>query len=170
MEDLEEEGIDYRADVPVGMMVETPSAALQCDAYASEVDFFSIGTNDLIQYTLAVDRGNEKVASLFMPAHPAVLRLIKEVIRAGQRYGITVSLCGEMAGDPQFTMLLLGLGLRTFSCAPPAIPEIKKIIRSVTMEQALQVARRVMSFDSDKEITNFLRVETRRVLPGALTE
>jgi phosphotransferase system enzyme I (PtsI) len=170
MEDLEEEGIDYRADVPVGMMVETPSAALQCDAYASEVDFFSIGTNDLIQYTLAVDRGNERVASLFMPAHPAVLRLIKEVIRAGQRYGITVSLCGEMAGDPQFTMLLLGLGLRTFSAAPPAIPEVKKIIRSVTMEQALQVARRVMSFDSDKEITNFLRVETRRILPGALTE
>jgi phosphotransferase system enzyme I (PtsI) len=170
MEDLEEEGIDYRADVPVGMMVETPSAALQCDAYASEVDFFSIGTNDLIQYTLAVDRGNERVASLFMPAHPAVLRLIKEVIRAGQRYGITVSLCGEMAGDPQFTMLLLGLGLRTFSAAPPAIPEVKKIIRSITMEQALQVARRVMSFDSDKEIINFLRVETRRVLPGALTE
>ncbi len=167
IEDLEEEDIPHRADMPIGMMVETPSAALQCEAFAKEVDFFSIGTNDLVQYTLAVDRGNEKVASLFTAAHPAVLMLIKEIIRTGQRYDVPVSLCGEMAGDPQFTLLLLGLGLRTFSVAPPAIPEIKKVIRSVTMEQALQVARRVMSFDSDMEVTNYLRVETRRILPEA---
>ncbi len=167
IEDLEEEGIDHRNDLPTGMMVETPSAALQCEAFAQEVDFFSVGTNDLIQYTLAVDRANERVASLFTAAHPSVLMLLKEVIRAGQRYDVPVSCCGEMAGDPQFTLLLLGLGLRIFSCAPPAIPNVKKIIRSVTLEQALQVARRVMSFDSDKEITNFLRVETRRVLPEA---
>jgi phosphotransferase system enzyme I (PtsI) len=167
IEDLEEEDIPHRADMPIGMMVETPSAALQCEAFAKEVDFFSIGTNDLVQYTLAVDRGNEKVASLFTAAHPAVLMLIKEILRTGQRYDVPVSLCGEMAGDPQFTLLLLGLGLRTFSVAPPAIPEIKKVIRSVTMEQALQVARRVMSFDSDKEVINYLRVETRRILPEA---
>ena len=165
MEDLEEEGIDHRTDVQIGMMVETPAAALQIHAYAKEVDFFSIGTNDLVQYTLAVDRGNEKVASLFTVAHPAVLRLIKDVIRAGQRYDVAVSLCGEMAGDPEYTLLLLGMGLRVFSCSPPAIPEIKKVIRSVTMEQALRVARRVLSFDSDKEVVNFLRVETRKVLP-----
>ena len=167
MEDLEEEDIEHRTDVPIGMMVETPSAALQVNAYAKEVDFFSIGTNDLVQYTLAVDRGNEKVASLFTVAHPAVLRLIKDVIRAGQRYDVAVSLCGEMAGDPEYTLLLLGMGLRVFSCSPPAIPEIKKVIRSVTMEQALRVARRVLSFDSDKEVINFLRVETRKVLPEA---
>lgn len=170
IEDLEEEGIDHRADIPVGMMVETPSAALQCDAFAREVDFFSVGTNDLVQYTLAVDRGNEKVASLFSTANPAVLRLIKDVIRTGQRHDVPVSICGEMAGDPQFTLLLLGLGLKTFSCAPPAIPEIKKIIRSVTMEQAMYVARRVMSFDNDKEILNFLRAETRKLLPQAYSD
>ncbi len=166
-EDLEEEGIEHRNDLPTGMMVETPSAALQCEAFAKEVDFFSVGTNDLIQYTLAVDRGNERVAPLFTAAHPSVLRLLKEVIRTGQQYDVPVSCCGEMAGDPHYTLLLLGLGLRVFSCAPPAIPEVKKVIRSATMEQALQVARRVMSFDSDKETVNYLRVETRRIIPEA---
>jgi phosphotransferase system enzyme I (PtsI) len=167
IEDLEEEGIEHRGDLPIGMMVETPSAALQCEAFAKEVDFFSIGTNDLVQYTLAVDRGNENVAPLFTAAHPAVLMLIKGILRTGQRYDVPVSLCGEMAGDPLYTLLLLGLGLRTFSVSPPVIPEIKKVIRSATMEQALQVARRVMSFDSDKEVINYLRVETRRILPEA---
>ncbi len=170
MEDLEEENIDFCRDIPVGMMVETPSAALQADAFAKEVDFFSIGTNDLVQYTLAVDRGNEKVASLFSEAHPAVLRLIKEVIRTGQRQGVPVSLCGEMGGDPLYTMLLLGLGLRTFSCSPPVIPEVKKVIRSVTMEHARQVARRVMGFDSDRETVNFLRAELRKVMPEGLMD
>ncbi len=170
IEDLEEEGIDHCSDIPIGIMMETPSACLQAEAYALEVDFFSIGTNDLVQYTLAVDRGNERVASLFTPAHPSVLRLIKEVIRAGQRHDLSVSLCGEMAGDPQFTLLLLGLGLRTFSCTPPAIPEIKKMVRSVTLEQANEVARRVMTFDTDKEIINYLRAETRKVLPEAYAD
>jgi len=168
-EDLEEEGIDHHRDLPIGMMIETPSAALQCIAFAQEVDFFSLGTNDLIQYTLAVDRANERVAQLFTAAHPAVLGLIKDVIRAGQRYDVPVSLCGEMGGDVVYTMLLLGLGLKTFSCSPPAIPEIKKMIRSVTMEQAAKVARRVMTFDNDQEILNFLRVATREVLPEAYT-
>ncbi len=170
IEDLEEEGIEHRNDVPIGMMVEAPSAALQCGSFAQEVDFFSIGTNDLIQYTLAVDRGNERVASLFSAAHPAVLKLIKDIIRAGQRYDVPVSLCGEMAGDPQFTLLLLGMGLRVFSCAPPAVPEIKKVIRSVTLKQAMEVARRVMSFDSDNETINFLRAETRELLPEVYLE
>ncbi|MBT3198751.1 MAG: phosphoenolpyruvate--protein phosphotransferase [Phycisphaerales bacterium] len=168
-EDLEEDGIEHRHDIPLGMMIETPSAALQCNAFAQEVDFFSIGTNDLIQYTLAVDRANEKVAPLFTAAHPAILRLIKEVIRAGQRYEVPVSLCGEMGGDVVFTMLLMGLGVTTFSCTPPAIPEIKQLIRSVTMEQAAKVARRVMTFDGDQEILNYIRVATRKVLPDAYT-
>jgi len=170
MEDLEEEDIEYRRDISIGMMVETPSAALMVDVFAREVDFFSIGTNDLVQYTLAVDRGNERVAALFSVANPAVLRLIKEVIRAGQRYDVPVSLCGEMAGDPRFTLLLLGLGLRIFSCAPPAIPEIKKIIRSVTIEHAFRVAQKVMSFHSDIETLNYLRAETRKVLPEAYAD
>ena len=170
IEDLEEEGVEHCPDIPVGIMMETPAACLQADAYALEVDFFSLGTNDLVQYTLAVDRGNERVASLYSPVHPSVLRLIKDVIRAGQRHDVPVSLCGEMAGDPQYTLLLLGLGLRTFSCAVPSIPEIKKVIRSVTLEQANEVARRVMTFDSDKETINYLRAETRRVLPEAYAD
>ncbi len=167
VEDLEDEGIEFQHDVPIGIMVEVPSAALMADAFAKEVDFFSIGTNDLTQYTLAVDRGNERVAALFSSAHPAVLRLIKEVIRAGQRHDVSVSLCGEMAGDPEYALLLLGLGLRIFSLAPPALPEIKKIIRSVTMEHAMQVARKVMTFDSDKQVLSYLRDQTRQIIPEA---
>ncbi|MCL2700876.1 MAG: phosphoenolpyruvate--protein phosphotransferase [Phycisphaerae bacterium] len=170
IEDLEEEGVECAPDLPVGIMVETPSAALQCYAFAQEVDFFSIGTNDLIQYTLAVDRGNERVASLFTGANPAVLRLLQEIIRAGQRYDIPVSMCGELAGDPKYTVLLLGLGLRTFSVTPSAIPEIKKIIRGVTMERALAVANRVMKLDSEAEINNYLRMEMHKLLPEAYTD
>ena len=170
IEDLEEEGIEHMPDIPIGIMMETPAACLQADAYALEVDYFSLGTNDLVQYTLAVDRGNERVASLFSPAHPSVLRLIKEVIRSGSRHDVSVTLCGEMAGDPLYTMLLLGLGLRSFSSSPPTIPEIKKVIRSVTLERANEVARRVMTFDSDKEVINYLRAETRKVLPEAYAD
>ena len=167
MEDLEEEGISVRSDVPVGMMVEVPSAALQCNQFAEEVDFFSIGTNDLIQYTLAVDRANERVAPLFTAGHPAVLRLVKEVIRAGQRHDVGVSLCGEMGSQLEYVLLLLGMGLRAFSVAPPTIPEMKKLIRSVTIEHARQVARRVTGFDSDTQIFSYLRDQVRQVLPEA---
>ncbi len=165
MEDLEDEGVEVRMDMPIGMMVEVPSAALQCHQLAEEVDFFSIGTNDLIQYTLAVDRANERVAALFSAAHPAVLRLIKEVIRAGQRNDVGVSLCGEMASQPEFTLLLIGMGLRTFSVAPPAIPEVKQLVRSITLQQARDVARHVMSFDSDKQTITYLRDQLRQILP-----
>jgi len=168
IEDLEEEGLEVRSDVPVGIMVEVPSAALQCDILAEEVDFFSIGTNDLVQYTLAVDRGNERVASLFTPAHPAVLWLIKRVIRAGRNNDVGVSLCGEMASQPEFALLLLGMGLKTFSIAPPAIPEIKRLIRSCTMKHARKVASDVLKFDSDKQVVRYLRNQVRQVLPDAL--
>lgn len=167
MEDLEEEGIEIRSDVPVGMMMEVPSAALQANQFAREVDFFSIGTNDLIQYTLAVDRTNERVAPLFSAAHPAVLRLIKDIIRAGQRHDVGVTLCGEMGSDPEYILLLLGLGLRTLSVAPPIIPELKKAIRSITIEHARLVARHVATFDTDKQIVSYLRNQIRQVMPEA---
>jgi phosphotransferase system enzyme I (PtsI) len=167
MEDLEDEGIEFRREIPIGMMIEVPSAALMADSFAKEVNFFSIGTNDLIQYTLAVDRTNEKVAGLFCPAHPAVLKLVRDVIRIGQRHNISVSVCGEMAGEPLYTLLLLGLGLTLFSMNGPDIPEVKKIIRSTSMEHARQVARRVMSFDSERQVMHFLREETRKLVPEA---
>jgi phosphotransferase system enzyme I (PtsI) len=167
MEDLEDEGIEFRRDIPIGMMIEVPSAALMADSFAKEVNFFSIGTNDLIQYTLAVDRTNEKVAGLFCPAHPSVLKLVRDVIRIGQRHNISVSVCGEMAGEPLYTLLLLGLGLTLFSMNGPDIPEVKKIIRSTTLEHAKQVARRVMSFDSERQVMHFLREETRKLVPEA---
>jgi phosphoenolpyruvate-protein phosphotransferase (PTS system enzyme I) len=167
MEELEDEGIPFKRDLPVGMMVEVPSAALMANNFAREVAFFSIGTNDLIQYTLAVDRTNEKVAGLFTPAHPAVLALIRDVIRAANRHGISVSVCGEMAGEPIYTLLLLGLGLNNFSMNGPDVPEVKKIIRSTTAEHARQVARKVLSFDSERQVSHYLREETRKIIPEA---
>jgi phosphotransferase system enzyme I (PtsI) len=167
MEEMEDEGQTFRRDIPIGIMIEVPSAALMANNFAKEVNFFSIGTNDLIQYTLAVDRTNEKVAGLFCPAHPAVLTLIREVIRAGSRNSIGVSVCGEMAGEPLYTLLLLGLGLTTFSMNGPDIPEVKKIIRSTTVEHARNVARKVMSFDSERQVMHYLREETRKIIPEA---
>ncbi|HVT88864.1 MAG TPA: phosphoenolpyruvate--protein phosphotransferase [Tepidisphaeraceae bacterium] len=167
MEELEDEKIEFRRDIPLGIMIEVPSAALMAGNFAKEVNFFSIGTNDLVQYTLAVDRTNERVAGLFCPAHPAVLALVRDVIRAGAKQRISVSVCGEIAGEPLYTLLLLGLGLTTFSMSAPAVPEIKKIIRSTTFEHARYVARRVMSFDSERQIMNYLREETRKIVPEA---
>ncbi len=167
MDELDEEGVSFRREIPVGIMIEVPSAALMADQFAKEVNFFSIGTNDLIQYTLAVDRTNEKVAGLYCPAHPAVLKLIRDTIRAAARNSISCSVCGEMAGDPLYTLLLLGLGLNAFSMNGPDIPEVKQIIRSTTLEHAKQVARRVMSFDSERQVMHFLREETRKIIPEA---
>jgi phosphoenolpyruvate-protein phosphotransferase (PTS system enzyme I) len=167
MEDLAEDGIPYDADLEVGMMVEVPSAALMADDFAREVDFFSIGTNDLVQYTLAVDRTNERVASLFNPAHPAVVRLIKEVSRVGRRRNVPVSCCGEAAGDSDFAVLLLGLGLRTLSVNAASIPQLKRMVRSVTIQQCERIARRALSFDSDISVAAFLRDQTRKIIPEA---
>lgn len=134
------EGADVGRLPPVGVMVEIPSAALIADILVDEVDFFSIGSNDLIQYALAVDRGNERVAHLYQPAHPALLRLIGEVVRVAAEARKDVSLCGEMAGDVLYTVLLVGIGLRELSLAPRAIPEIKKAIRSITVEESREAA------------------------------
>jgi len=167
MEELDEDGIPYNPYLPVGIMIEVPSTALMAATYAKECDFFSIGTNDLIQYTLAVDRGNQRVASLYTGAHPAVLALIRNVIRVGNRANISVSLCGELGGDIEFTILLVGMGLRTISITPHSIPEIKKVIRSIDMAEAQKVARRVMSFEHAQQIISYLKEETRKVIPEA---
>ncbi|MEM9418438.1 MAG: phosphoenolpyruvate--protein phosphotransferase [Planctomycetota bacterium] len=166
-EDLEDQDIRFAENIPVGMMIEVPSAALQAKTFSKEVDFFSIGTNDLIQYTVAVDRANERIANLYSAAHPAVLQLLKDVIRAADRSDTDVSLCGEMAGQPEFIMLLLGLGLRNFSMTPPAIPEVKRLIRSVSLDQCRRVARKAVGFDSDREVLNYLRDEANKVMPKA---
>jgi phosphoenolpyruvate-protein phosphotransferase (PTS system enzyme I) len=167
MEDLDEESIPYNRDVPVGIMIETPSAALTAYVLAREVDFFSIGTNDLTQYTLAVDRSNELVSTLYSPADPAVLRLVRTVIQDAHKAQIELSLCGEMASEPEYIMLLLGLGVRTMSLSPPMIPEIKQIVRSVTLEDCNKVARKVLSMSTERHISSYLRNAAREILPEA---
>lgn len=134
--ELRREGRAFNEHVPVGIMVETPAAALIADLLAQEVEFFSLGTNDLIQYTLAVDRTNPKVRNLYNAYHPAVIRLIAHVIEVGETRGVEVGMCGEMAGDPEATELLLGLGLKEFSMAPSSIPHIKQLIGQASREEA----------------------------------
>lgn len=165
MEDLDEYGVPYNAQIPVGIMIETPSSALMAGLLAAESDFFSIGTNDLIQYTLAVDRANEHVSTMFSAAEPAVLHLIRSVVHDAYKAGIGLSVCGEMASEPEYVMLLLGMGVRTLSMAPPLILEVKKIICSVTIEECNLLARKVAAMDSQRQIKNLLRDAAGRILP-----
>jgi len=167
MEDLDEESITYNRDVDVGIMIETPSAALMAHTLARDVDFFSIGTNDLTQYTLAVDRGNELVSTLYSAADPAVLRLIRTVIQDAYKAQIDVAVCGEVASEPEYIMLLLGLGIRTISLTPPMLPEIKQIIRSVAIEDCNTVARKILGMNSERQISRYLRDAARNILPEA---
>jgi phosphotransferase system enzyme I (PtsI) len=168
-EDLEEEGIPFNRKMPVGTMIEVPSAAIMAEELAKEVNFFSIGTNDLVQYTLAADRNNETVASLYSPGDPAVLRLIEMVVKAAQRHKIEVSVCGEMSGDPIYTMLLIGLGLRQLSVTPQNVPEIKKMIRSVSIDEAKEIAQEAMRHETARDVNNYLREQTRRILPEVVS-
>ncbi len=167
MEDLDEESAAYNRDIQIGIMIETPSAALMASTLARDVNFFSIGTNDLVQYTLAVDRGNELVSTLYSSADPAVLRLIRTVIQDAHKAQIDISVCGEMASDPEYIMLLLGMGVRTLSLAHPMIPEIKQIIRSVTIEDCNNMVRKILAMNSERQISNYLRDATRKILPEA---
>jgi phosphotransferase system enzyme I (PtsI) len=167
MEDLDEESLPYNRDIKIGIMIETPSAALTAFTLARNVDFFSIGTNDLTQYTLAVDRSNELVSTLYSPADPAVLRLIRTVIQDAHKARIDLSLCGEMASEPEYIMLLLGLGVKTLSLSPPMIPEIKQVIRSVDIRDCNKVARKVLSMNSERHISSYLRSAVREILPEA---
>lgn len=154
--DLISEGIPVGDDIEIGVMIEVPSAVIIADELAKEVDFFSIGTNDLIQYALAIDRINERVTYLYEPLHPAVLRLIKQVIDAGHRMGIRVAMCGEMAGEPSYIMILLGLEIDELSMNPLAIPRVKRVIQESTLEESKALLNKVMTFSSAAVIREFV--------------
>ena len=155
-DNLLSKGIPIGEDLELGIMIEVPSAVMVADELAKEVDFFSIGTNDLIQYTLAIDRINESVSYLYKPLHPAVLRLIKHVVDAGHKEGIRVAMCGEMAGEPAYTAILLGLGLDELSITSIAIPCVKKIIRNSTFRESKELLNKVITFSTAAEIEKFV--------------
>ncbi len=156
MAELEAEGLEYRRDLPLGVMIEVPSAAVIADVLAREVDFFSIGTNDLIQYSLAVDRNNEHVADLYQPAHPAILRMLRFVICSAAEAGIEVGLCGEMAADPRYAALLIGLGLRRLSVTPRSVPALKQRIRGLAAEALAELAERCLELGTAAEVEDLL--------------
>ncbi|MDD5561936.1 MAG: phosphoenolpyruvate--protein phosphotransferase [Candidatus Omnitrophica bacterium] len=163
-DELRQKGLDFDDKLPVGVMIEVPSAAMTADILAREADFFSIGTNDLIQYCLAVDRGNEKVAYLYEPAHPAVLRLIKQVIEAAHQAKIKVAMCGEMAGEPSLALILLGLGLDEFSVPPQVIPELKFIIRAIGFKTAQEFTKEAMKLSTGTQVEEFAKKKLTEVL------
>jgi phosphoenolpyruvate-protein phosphotransferase (PTS system enzyme I) len=165
---LEDEGVPFNAGYKVGVMIETPAAALTAAELARYADFFSIGTNDLVQYTLAVDRGNARLAALYNPFHPAVVRLMERTARAGRDAGIEVSVCGEMAANPLGVFLLLGLGINAISVAPSALPEVKKVVRSVPAVDAREAVSRALRAATPEEVITTLKVEISRFLDLSL--
>src|SRR4029078_6315327 len=165
MEDLEDEKVAFNPRVKVGMMVEVPSAALMADEFGREVDFFSIGTNDLIQYTLAVDRANPAVANLYSSADPSILRLVEGVVRAAEKYNLPVSVCGQMSSDPIYIPLLVGMGLRELSVTPQSIPEVKQAVRSLTVPQARDIAEHAQTLEVARDVENYLRGELKKLCP-----
>ncbi len=155
-QELRDEGISFDENIRIGIMIEVPSAALTCDILAKKVDFFSIGTNDLVQYTIAVDRGNENIAYLYKYFHPAVLRLLKMVIDNAHSAGIPVAMCGEMAGDPLASVVLLGMGLDSFSMSSGVIPAVKEVLRSVSLNEAEELVEKIMQMSSTQLIENYV--------------
>ena len=151
-EDLQRRGLHYNPTLPVGGMIEVPAAALSADWFAAHLDFLSIGTNDLIQYTLAIDRIDDEVNYLSDPLPPAVLRLLQMVIQAGRRHATPVAMCGEMAGDPRYTRLLLGLGLREFSMQPALLPKVKSLILESDCERLAEQVEAILSCHEAGEI------------------
>lgn len=169
MEELREEKIPFRGDIKIGMMVEVPSAVIMLDHFAEYADFFSIGTNDLVQYTMAVDRGNRLVNSLFCAEDPAVLRLIRRTIAVSGRKEIPVSLCGQMGGNPLSLVLLLGLGLRNVSCAPSSVPRIKQICHYVTIDDCRAIAYKAIRFSHAADVRDYVKSKLREIAPELFT-
>lgn len=160
MKELDEERIDYNKDIQIGIMVEIPAAAVTADIIIPQVSFFSIGTNDLCQYTLAVDRMNQNISYLYDPYHPAILRLVKNCIQASHsEVGKFTGMCGEFAGDPYATLLLMGLGLDEFSMSASSIPQVKKIVRSVTYQQAQDIANHALTLTTGAEVQAYVKEE-----------
>ena len=155
-QEIRAEGIPFDKNIRIGIMIEVPSAALTSDILAKKVDFFSIGTNDLVQYTIAVDRGNENIAYLYKYFHPAVLRLIKMVIDNAHSAGIPIAMCGEMAGDPLASVVLLGMGLDSFSMSSGVIPAVKEVLRSVRLSEAEELVEKIMQMSSTQLIENYV--------------
>jgi len=149
-------------------MIETPSAVAVADQFAREVAFFSIGTNDLIQYTMAVDRGNSKIAHLYQHLHPSIVRMLRLTVGAARRRNVHVSICGEMAGDPLSVPILIGLGIDEFSVSPNMIPEVKRIIRSVTFDECRTLVRTVSRFRTTAEIESEIEAFLKSHVPSAL--
>jgi phosphotransferase system enzyme I (PtsI) len=164
-EDLEEEGADFDRNIKIGMMVEVPSAVMMMDRFVEEVDFFSIGTNDLIQYVLAVDRSNKDVANLYTASDPSILRMINMAVGTALEHEVPISMCGQMCGSPLYTMLLLGMGLRSLSVTPAAIPEIKQVCRRVTLTDCKRVSDRALQLESARDVKTYLKEELSKALP-----
>ena len=156
MNNLEKDNIEFDKNIQIGVMIETPAAAMMADVLAKETDFFSIGTNDLTQYVMAVDRGNENVAYLYSVFNPAVLRFIKRIIKAGKEEGIEVGMCGEAAGNPAMIPLLLAYGLDEFSVTPSKVLETRKNIASWTMKEACELESKVANMVTEKEVAMYL--------------
>jgi phosphotransferase system enzyme I (PtsI) len=168
--ELAREGITHNPFVPLGVMIETPSAAFIADLLAHECEFLTIGTNDLIQYALAADRQDEHVGYLYHPLHPAILRLLRQVVLSAQRAGKPVAMCGDMAGDPVLTWVLLGLGLRDLSMAPRQIPVVKAIIRSTRLLEAERLVEAVVGLRTESEIEDLVNQVMRGRFPQELDE
>jgi phosphotransferase system enzyme I (PtsI) len=164
-EDLSEEGIPHRSDIPIGMMVEVPATVLMLDRFVKEVDFLSIGTNDLVQYTLAVDRSNECVADLYQSSDPAVLRLIRRCVEVAGEANVPLSICGEMSSTPARSLLLVGMGVRSLSVSPNALPKLKKAIRSVSLAQCEEIAARAMTLEAARDIDLYLLERLGKIAP-----
>ena len=168
--ELRDEGVAFDDDVPVGVMIETPSAVMVADLIAPEVAFFSIGTNDLIQYTLAVDRVNEHVAHLYEPLHPSILRAIRQVVRVAKQHEIPVAVCGEMAGDPTIAPLLIGMSIDELSMNSVSIPKVKNVIRRMHHEDMAQLVDSVLMLSTADEIRRAVRGALGRAVPAANEE
>ncbi|MCU0625483.1 MAG: phosphoenolpyruvate--protein phosphotransferase [Gemmatimonadaceae bacterium] len=169
---LQQRGADFRANVPVGVMIETPAAAVAADTFVQDADFFSIGTNDLVQYTLAVDRGNVNLAERFTPLHPAVLRLIQRTVEMGARGGLETSVCGEMGSNPLMAFVLVGLGIRHLSVSPRAVPLLKRILRAIPASAAIAAAEAALAAgtagEAERVVRRLLRAAASDLSPAEL--